>query len=168
MYWQEISPAWTLFVVTVASAPSAAVSTATTMMPAPCAFLIAGPTAFGSPGFNRIMSTPAAMKLSIWVTCLPRSYSKPTVVIFTLGLVFLASNSAPFERATKNGLPSEPSETQIDLSFLAKHCADLIFFFTQKTAYEIVFNIGFLPGPFLNSRHGGPVAVTESHVGDIE
>src|SRR5882672_5710546 len=150
MYWQEISPAWTLFVVTVASAPSAAVSTATTMMPAACAFLIAGPRAFGSPGFKRIRSTPAAMKLSIWVTCLPRSYSKPTVVIFTLGLVFLASNSAPFDRATKNGLPSEPSEMPIDLSSLAKDGAELFFFFKQKTAYEIVFNIGFFNIGFLD------------------
>ena len=125
MYWQEISPAWTLLVVTVASAPSAAVSTATTTMPAACAFLIAGPIALGSPGFSRIRSTPAAMKLSIWVTCLPRSYSKPTVVIFTLGLVFLASNSAPFDSATKNGLPIEPSETPIDLSSLAEDGAVL-------------------------------------------
>src|SRR6266566_1926992 len=142
MYWQEISPAWTLLVVTVASAPSAAVSTATTMMPAPCAFLIAGPTALGSPGFNRIMSTPAAMKLSIWVTCLPRSYSKPTVVIFTLGLVFLASNSAPFDRATKNGLPSEPSEMPIDLSSLANDGAELRASATAAAPANDFFNIG--------------------------
>src|SRR3954466_13287782 len=148
MYWQEISPAWTLLVVTVASAPSAAGSTATTTMPAACAFLIAGPTALGSPGFNRIRSTPAAMKLSIWVTCLPRSYSNPTVVIFTLGLLFLASNSAPFDRATKNGLPSEPSETPIDLSSLAKDGAELRTSAMVALANVIVFNIGFLPGLF--------------------
>src|SRR5437588_1885858 len=147
MYWQEISPAWTLLVVTVASAPSAAVSTATTTMPAACAFLIAGPIALGSPGFNRIRSTPAAMKLSIWVTCLPRSYSKPTVVIFTLGLVFLASNSAPFDNATKNGFPNEPSEMPIDLSSLAKDGAELRTSAIAAPANEIVFNIGFLPGP---------------------
>src|SRR3954471_9641101 len=153
MYWQEISPAWTLLVVTVASAPSAAVSTATTTMPAACAFLIAGPTALGSPGLSRIRSTPAAMKLSIWVTCLPRSYSKPTVVIFTLGLVFLASNSAPFDNATKNGLPSEPSEMPTDLSSLAKHGAELRTSAIAAPASEIVFNIGFLPG-LLNLRRG--------------
>src|SRR5207237_6835845 len=147
-YWQAISPAWTLLVVTVASAPSAAVSTATTMMPAACAFLIAGPIAFGSPGFKRIRSTPAAMKLSIWVTCLPRSYSKPTVVTFTLGLVFLASNSAPFDKATKKGLPSEPSEMPIDLSSLAGDGAEVRTSATAAPVNEIVFNIVFLPGPF--------------------
>src|SRR6185437_12512053 len=146
MYWQEISPAWMLFVVTVASAPSAAVSTATTTMPAACAFLIAGPIALGSPGFNRIRSTPAAMKLSIWVTCLPRSYSKPTVVILTLGLVFLASNSAPFDSATKNGLPIDPSETPIDLSSFAKDGVVPRASAIAAPASEIVFNMGFLPG----------------------
>src|SRR5947209_18129055 len=161
MYWQEISPAWTLLVVTVASAPSAAVSTATTTMPAACAFLIAGPIALGSPGFNRIRSTPAAMKLSIWVTCLPRSYSKPTVVIFTFGLVFLASNSAPFDSATKNGLPIDPSETPIDFSSLAKDGAVLRASAIAAPASVIVFNMGFLPG-LSSIRHGRPVAVTES------
>ncbi|MHC2315503.1 hypothetical protein ACVIHC_002549 [Bradyrhizobium diazoefficiens] len=39
--------------VTVASAPSAAVSTATTTIPAACAFLIAGPIALGSPGVQQ-------------------------------------------------------------------------------------------------------------------
>src|SRR5947209_10421837 len=141
MYWQEISPAWTLLVVTVASAPSAAVSTAATTMPAACAFLIAGPMALGSPGFNRIRSTPAAMKLSIWVTCLPRSYSKPTVVIFTLGLLFLASNSAPLDRATKNGLPIDPSETPIDFSSLAEDGAVLRASAIAAPASVIVFNM---------------------------
>src|SRR3954470_10770085 len=161
MYWHEISPACTLFVVTVASAPSAAVSTATTITPAACAFLIAGPIAFGSPGLSRIISTPAAMKLSIWVTCLPRSYSKPTVVILTLGLAFLASNSAPFESATKNGLPSEPSDTPIDFSSLADDGAELMTSANAAPASDIVFNIGFLPGPSCSSTHGGPVAVEE-------
>ena len=72
-YWQDTWPAWTLSVVTAASAPSALVSTATTLMPAFCAFWIAGRSAFTSPGLSRIRSTPAAMKLSIWLTCLPRS-----------------------------------------------------------------------------------------------
>ena len=34
MYWQAISPAWTLLVWTVASAPGGGDSTATTTMPA--------------------------------------------------------------------------------------------------------------------------------------
>jgi len=88
------------------------------------------------------------MKLSIWVTCLPRSYSKPTVVTFTLGLVFLASNSAPFDKATKNGLPSEPSEMPIDLSSLAGDGAELRTSAVAAPANKIVFNIVFLPGPF--------------------
>ena len=88
MYWQAISPACTLFVVTVASAPLAAVSTATTTMPAACAFLIAGSSAWESAGLSRIRSTPEAMKLSTWVNCLPRSYSKPTVETLTFGLIF--------------------------------------------------------------------------------
>src|SRR5438552_6241611 len=115
-------------------------------MPAACAFLIAGPMALGSPGLRRIRSTPAAMKLSIWLTCLPRSYSKPTAVIFTLGLVFFASNSAPLESATKNGLPIEPSDMPIDLSSLAKDGAELKASAMAAPANEIVFNMSFLPG----------------------
>ncbi|MFK4559573.1 hypothetical protein ABIF95_002103 [Bradyrhizobium ottawaense] len=86
------------------------------------------------------------MKLSIWVTCLPRSYSKPTAVIFTLGLVFFASNSAPFDSATKNGLPIDPSETPIDLSSLAKDGAALRASAVAAPASMIVFNMDFLPG----------------------
>src|SRR5262249_736315 len=74
------------------------------------------------------------------------SYSKPTAVIFTLGLVFLASNSAPFDSATKNGLPIEPSETPIDFSSFAKVGAELKASAIAAPASEIVFNIGFLPG----------------------
>ena len=71
--WQAISPAWMLLVCTVASAPAAATSTATTTMPAACARLTAGAIAFGSAALSRIRSTPEAMKLSIWVNCLFRS-----------------------------------------------------------------------------------------------
>ena len=54
-------------------APVAATSTATTTMPAACARLTAGSIAFASAALSRIMSTPEAMKLSIWVNCLFRS-----------------------------------------------------------------------------------------------
>ena len=73
MYWQAISPAWTLLVCTVASTPAAATSTATTTMPAACARLTAGAIALASAALSRIMSTPEAMKLSIWLNCLFRS-----------------------------------------------------------------------------------------------
>ena len=63
----------TLLVCTVASAPAAATSTATTTMPAACARLTAGAIALASAALSRIMSTPEAMKLSIWVNCLLRS-----------------------------------------------------------------------------------------------
>ncbi|SAL88431.1 hypothetical protein AWB68_08773 [Caballeronia choica] len=63
-------PAWMLFVCTVASAPAAATSTATTTMPAACAFFTAGSIAFGSAALSRMMSTCAEMKLSICVNCL--------------------------------------------------------------------------------------------------
>src|SRR6201999_3286551 len=98
------------------------------------------------PAFNRIMSTPAEMKLSIWVTCLPRSYSKPTVVILTLGLVFLASNSAPFDSATKNGLPIEPSETPIAFSSLALDGTALSTSASAVPANRIVFIKASSPG----------------------
>ena len=53
MNWQAISPAWTLLVWTVASAPAAATSTATTTMPAAWARLTAGAIAFGVGGVEQ-------------------------------------------------------------------------------------------------------------------
>src|SRR4051795_3460893 len=115
--WQEISPALMLSVITVASAPAAATSTATTGMPAACARLTAGAIAFGSAALSRIRSTPEAMKLSIWVPCLFRSYSAEAVTTFTPEP---ALSVMPLVIATKNGLPSEPSVTPIDFSSLAE------------------------------------------------
>ncbi|MNC58819.1 hypothetical protein D3C75_1085780 [compost metagenome] len=73
MYLQAISPAWVLFEVIVASAPSAATSTATTTIPASLARFTAGPIPLESAAFRMIMSTLAAIKLSICDTCWPRS-----------------------------------------------------------------------------------------------
>ncbi len=73
MYWQDFWPASMLLVWTVASAPLAETSTATTTMPAACARLIAGSIASGSAALTRIRSTPEAMKLSICEYCLLRS-----------------------------------------------------------------------------------------------
>jgi hypothetical protein len=50
----------------------------------------------------------------------------------------------------------------IDLSSLAKDGAEFSTSAMAAPANEIVFNIGFLPWSFLNSRRGGPVAVTEA------
>ena len=68
-----MAPALTLSVITVTSAPFADTSKAPTTMPAAWAFLIAGSIATGSTALIMMTSTPAAMKLSIWVNCLLRS-----------------------------------------------------------------------------------------------
>ncbi|MNP51722.1 hypothetical protein D3C76_1460650 [compost metagenome] len=62
---QAISPAWVLLEVIVASAPSAATSTATTTIPASFARFTAGPIPFESAALRMIISTLAAIKLSI-------------------------------------------------------------------------------------------------------
>ncbi|MCY1302688.1 hypothetical protein D9M70_523630 [compost metagenome] len=67
------SPAWVLSVCTVASAPAAATSTATTTMPALRALRTAGSIARASAALIRIRSTLATIKLSMWVNCLFRS-----------------------------------------------------------------------------------------------
>ncbi|MOA52420.1 hypothetical protein D3C78_1757120 [compost metagenome] len=69
MYLQAMAPAWVLSEVMVASAPSAATSTATTTMPASLARFTAGPIPLESAAFRMIISTLAAIKLSICATC---------------------------------------------------------------------------------------------------
>ena len=73
MYWQAISPAWTLLVCTVASAPGGGDVDRDDDDAGRLRRLTAGAIAFGSAALSRIMSTPEAMKLSIWVNCLFRS-----------------------------------------------------------------------------------------------
>ena len=58
---------------TVTVAPGADTSKAPTTTPASVARLTAGAMAWASTAFSMMMSTPAATKLSIWLTCLFRS-----------------------------------------------------------------------------------------------
>src|SRR3954452_24079607 len=149
--WQEISPALTLSVMIVASAPAAATSTATTGMPAACARLTAGAIAFASAAFSRIRSTPEAIKLSIWVPCLFRSYSADAVTTLTPEP---ALSVMPLVIATKNGLPSEPSVTPIDFRSLAE--AVPVASARAAPARSSFFNIRRrLPGRTLGSRRRG-------------
>ncbi len=67
-YLPSSSPACLLFEVTVASTPpSAATSTATTVIPAPFARNTAGAIPLLSAAFKRIKLTPEEIKLSIWL-----------------------------------------------------------------------------------------------------
>ena len=123
MYLQAISPAWVLSEVMVASAPSAATSTATTTIPASFARFTAGPIPLESAALRMIMSTFAAMKLSICATCWPRSYPLETSVTLTLSPASLrASSSAPLVICTKNGLARSPTVTPMDFRSFA--CAN--------------------------------------------
>ena len=123
MYLQAISPAWVLSEVMVASAPSAATSTATTTIPASFARLTAGPIPLESAALRMIMSTLAAIKLSICATCWPRSYPLETSVTLTLSPASLrASSSAPLVICTKNGLARSPTVTPMDFRSFA--CAN--------------------------------------------
>ena len=74
MYCPPCSPAWKLLEVMVASTPpSAFTSSATTMIPAALAFFTTGPTPWVSAAPRMMMSTPEAMKFSIWPTWVFRS-----------------------------------------------------------------------------------------------
>ena len=65
------------------------------------------------------MSTPGGDEVVDLGDLLAEVVVEPTAVTLTFGLIFLASNSAPFASATKNGLPIEPSEMPIDFRSLA-------------------------------------------------
>ena len=73
MYWQAISPAWTLLVCTVASAPVGGDVDRDHDDAGGLGALDRRLDRLGSAALSRIMSTPEAMKLSIWVNCLFRS-----------------------------------------------------------------------------------------------